>query len=328
MNRVLFSTSPDTYHLAAAELRGAFGPVAIDRVGPDVGIADLGPIARVADVCRHRPIVFVQHLTQLAACLHEPSPAAIGAAATGVVDCERIAVQAWVSGTNQRDYGTAETVTAITAGLRDHGVTVSRAGAEYTLSVCLAPRYVLLGINRTADSIADWPGGRVRLGRRPEQVSRAEFKLEELLAAYPLRLSGHAVDYGAAPGGWTRILRTHGLTVTAVDPGNLDPRVAVDPGVTHLPTTAGEFLRANRRRLDIVVNDMRMEPLRSSQLMVRTASMLKPGGHAVITLKTGARQPLHTIDHCLRTLRGAYNVLLARQLHHNRHEVTVLLQRV
>jgi 23S rRNA (cytidine2498-2'-O)-methyltransferase len=326
VNRVLFSTSAETYDLATAELRRHFGAVPIARVGPDVGVADLGPVGAVE--CRHRRLLFVQHLTQLGACLDGPSLAELVTAAAATVVTDRIAVQAWVSGTNRARFGAAEAAAAVAARLRERGVTVSRAGEEYTLSVCLAPRAVLLGVNRTADSVADWPGGRVRLSRRPEQVSRAEFKLEELLAAYPLRLSGLAVDYGAAPGGWTRILRARGMAVIAVDPGDLHPLVATDPGVTHLRTTAGTFLRTNRRRLDLVVNDMRMDPALSCRLMVRTSSALRPGGHALITLKTGSRRVLDTVDRCLRMLDEAYDVLFARQLHHNRQEVTVLLRRL
>ena len=344
MNRVLFSASAGSYDLAVAELR-RFGAAPIARVGPDAGIADLRPHIGVADLgphigvadpgpaavltgdLRRRRVLFVKHLTQLVACLDQPSLGTLAAAAAAAVVTDRIAVQTWVSGTSRMGYGAAEAATAIAARLRERGVAVSRAGEEYALSVCLTPRAVFLGINRAADSISDWPGGRVRLSRRPERVSRAEFKLEELLATYPLRLSGLAVDYGAAPGGWTRILRTHGMTVIAVDPGSLHPLVAADPGVTHLRTTAGEFLRTNHRRLDLVVNDMRMDPILSSRLMVRTSRVLRPGGHAVITLKTGGgRRVLDTVDRCVQVLGGAYDVLFARQLHHNRQEVTVLLR--
>jgi 23S rRNA (cytidine2498-2'-O)-methyltransferase len=326
VDRVVFSASADSYDLATAELRRRFGRVPIVRLGPDVGLADLAPDA-VADECRRRRVLFVKHVTHLVACLDAPSLAQLAAVAASAVGTDRIAVQAWASGTSRTGYRAAEAATAVGARLREEGVRVSPAGEQYTLSVCLASRAVLLGLNRAADSLADWPGGRVRLSRRRERVSRAEFKLEELLAAYPLTLSGHAVDYGAAPGGWTRILRTHGMTVTAVDPGDLHPLVAADPGVTHLRTTAGEFLRTNRRRFDLVVNDMRMDPVLSSRLVARTWSALRPGGHAVITLKTGGRRTLDTTDRCLRILSDGYDVLFARQLHHNRHEVTVLLRR-
>jgi 23S rRNA (cytidine2498-2'-O)-methyltransferase len=136
-----------------------------------------------------------------------------------------------------------------------------------------------------------------------------------------------AVDFGAAPGGWTRIIRTRGLEVLAVDPADLDPRVAADRGVRHLRTTAGEFLRANRRRLDLAVNDMRMDPLLSAQLMVTTAGHLRPGATAVVTLKVGSSGVLSTVDRCLDTLGGRYEIVTARQLHHNRKEITALLRR-
>lgn len=54
--------------------------------------------------------------------------------------------------------------------------------------------------------------------------------------------------------------------------------------------------------------------------------ILRARGMTVITLITGARHVLDTVVRCLRTLGGAYDVLFARQPHHNRQEATVLLR--
>ena len=40
----------------------------------------------------------------------------------------------------------------------------------------------MVGLNRLEDSLSDWPGGRMRLARGEERVSRSEFKLEEAIA--------------------------------------------------------------------------------------------------------------------------------------------------
>ena len=63
---------------------------------------------------------------------------------------------------------------------------------------------------------------------------------------------------GAAPGGWTRVLRQHGLKVTAVDPAELDPRLRTDRGVTRVRKTIQEYL-PGAPRFDVIVNDMRMD---------------------------------------------------------------------
>ncbi len=59
------------------------------------------------------------------------------------------------------------------------------------------------------------------------EISRAEFKLLEALEVFGVSLPsrGRALDLGAAPGGWTRLLLEASLSVVAVDPANLDPRL-------------------------------------------------------------------------------------------------------
>jgi 23S rRNA (cytidine2498-2'-O)-methyltransferase len=169
----------------------------------------------------------------------------------------------------------------------------------------------------------------VRLARGEGRISRSEFKLEELLQVFPVDLphGGDALDLGASPGGWTHVLRTHGLRVWAVDPGDLDPRLRADAQVRHVRTTAGEFLRTTSRSFAVVANDMRMEPTVSAQTMLDAARRLHPGGLAVLTLKTGTRHPVRTVRDCLAVLERAYRIEHVRQLHHNRHEVTVVARR-
>jgi 23S rRNA (cytidine2498-2'-O)-methyltransferase len=333
-NRIIFSAAEDSFHIASRELEDCFGrQISIERLGPDVGVfaapeIDLADVARACD--EHR-IVLIKHLSAEAAVL--PDPAGLAERALEIVT-EResppdLSVQVWVSGRNRFGQGPAEIARLVVDRLRDDGYRPGRAGHKHVLSVCLTPGEVLVGFNEARLALSDWPGGRVRLFRGDDQVSRSEFKLEELFQTFPVELPAHglAVDFGAAPGGWTRIIRQRGLEVLAVDPGDLDPRVAGDPGVRHLRTTAGEFLRADRRRLDLALNDMRMEPVLSAELMVTAARHLKRGATAVVTLKVGLSRVLATVDRCLELLAGEFEVVAARQLHHNRKEVTVLLQR-
>ena len=62
-------------------------------------------------------------------------------------------------------------------------------------------------------------------------ASRAYFKLEEALdlAGVGDLHGSHALDLGAAPGGWTEVLLDRGASVVAVDPGALDESVATRP---------------------------------------------------------------------------------------------------
>jgi 23S rRNA (cytidine2498-2'-O)-methyltransferase len=366
LSNVIFSTSEEGFPLAVRELREEFGRrLPVERLGPDVGTAAGLSVAEVAERCRRRPIVFVKHLTSEVARL-DPGAALSTIAAAAVENMPpvpTVAVQAWVSGrgperglrrpsppiehsgrgperglrrpsppiehsgrSSQRS--SAEVAAAITEAVRGVGLVPARAGQDFVISCCITEHAVLIGHNRAEWSIADWPGGRVRLAKAPDQVSRAEFKLEELLIAGELALPdrGTALDLGAAPGGWTRILRRAGLDVVAVDPGDLDPRLAGDPGVRHVRTTAHEFLRSSRQRFDVAVNDLRMDATLSSRLMVDAAAHLREGAPAVLTLKCGTNRVLELVERCLSVLRTRYELQLVRQLQHNRHEITAVLR--
>lgn len=329
---IVFSAAEESFAAAVRELRGALHPTpTVQRLGPDLGVLSGSGLtaAGVAAACRTTPLVFVRHLTVALARIPRAEAADPRRVAERVADRtlpDELAVQVWISDPNTVDYGSRQLFEQVSDVLSGTGRTVRRAGAAHTLSVVVDRDGVLVGFNRAADSLSDWPGGRVRLARGPEQVSRAEFKLEELFQAYPVPLPdrGRAVDLGAAPGGWTRILRERGLDVWAVDPGALADPLTADPRVHHVPTTVGEFFRRNRIRFDLAVDDLRMDPRMSTRVMLDAADQLRTGAHIVLTLKTGTRRPLDTVRHCLRMLRERYEVVFARQLYHNRKEVTVL----
>lgn len=187
-----------------------------------------------------------------------------------------------------------------------------------------------LGISPTVYNISDWAGGMRRFAREKEQVSRAEFKLLEALEVFLIDLKprGVALDLGASPGGWTRVLRQHEQYVTAVDPGDLDPRVAADAGVRHKRMTAEQYLADEPDRFDLIVNDMRMDVRDSARLMVRYASQLYRHGIAIMTLKLPEHQRHPLIDQAFTILREAYTIAGARQLFHNRSEITLYLQKL
>lgn len=338
----LISMAEDSFPLAKEELlRTVDGVTAVRRVGAEAAIADTeGLTARgLAERVRRIPLLFTRHVTNVVA---EFDPAASDTAASGLASvadrldaairemtsAPAISLQLWQSGKVHYAFNRREAWEQAAQVLTDRGYEVSRAGSPIAVSLCFTPKTAVVGVNRVEDSLSSWPGGEIRLSRSPEQVSRAEFKLEELFKVYdfPADLGEFALDYGAAPGGWTRILAEHGFETTAVDPGDLDPRVLRLPGVIHERTTAGNFLRNFRDRFDLIVNDMKMSPARSSRLMVDSLHLLEPGGFAVTTLKTGDRGVLPQIEESFAILREGYDIEFARQLRHNRNEVTVVLR--
>jgi 23S rRNA (cytidine2498-2'-O)-methyltransferase len=328
----LFSVATDSYDVAVRETRDEFGPrVKIERVSGDLGrITEHGPpIEELAAACGDGRIMFIRHLTtELASFPVSEVPPAHELTELILAELPRhpqtLAVQTWTDGAGSG----GSYYHLLEEGLGARGIEVSRAGQEYVVSCFASKKNVLIGLNRLEHSLSDWPGGRMRLARSDERVSRSEFKLEEAIQTFDLRLpdGGKALDLGASPGGWTRILRQHGQEVWSVDPGDLDRRVAADRGVHHVATTAGEFFRRNQVRFDVVVNDMRMDQVLSARVMVDAVPHLRRGALAIVTLKGGGRNPLDATRRGLDVLRKQYDVRTARQLHHNRNELTVIAQ--
>jgi 23S rRNA (cytidine2498-2'-O)-methyltransferase len=185
-----------------------------------------------------------------------------------------------------------------------------------------------LGLSPVALNLSDWAGGARRFAREADQISRAEFKLLEALEWFNIDLPprGVALDLGAAPGGWTRILRQREQYVTAVDPADLHPTLLTDPNVRHLRLTAEEYLYGDPDRFDFIANDMRLDGRDSARLMVAYAKCLYPGGQALITLKLPQNGREAVLDHAFNILRQAYEISGARQFFHNRSEITVYLR--
>ncbi len=193
-----------------------------------------------------------------------------------------------------------------------------------------------LGISSGKENLSDWPGGARHFAQVPEQVSRAEFKLLEALDVFGLTLPspGRALDLGAAPGGWSRLLLDAGIDVVAVDPANLDPRLKGRPHLEHFRGYAETYLEdaiRNRRRFDVIGNDMRMDAREAARLLGQAAQCLHLDGFVISVFKlphaTQIINPLTNLREALILLSKHYGIVQARQLFHNRQEVTVVTAR-
>ena len=338
-DRLLYSAADEYLPAATDELRALLPDGAFASVGPDLGaVAAEGlAIADLARACRDEGTIFVRHLMRAVGALRAQEATDLDQVVhhalsvwTALPLRPAIALQAWSSGGEGYPFRTDELWHALADGLRAQGIDVARAGREQVAGVVLTDDEVILGLNSRDNGLSDWPGGRVRLAKPKGQISRSEFKLEELFREYPLPGfpdGGIAIDLGASPGGWTRILRQRGFTVWAVDPAPLDARIAHDPDVHHVRSTANRYLGTTDLVADLVVNDMRMEPGLSSALMVEAARRVRPGGMMVQTLKVTPHHTLRMVRHALDNLAPAWEVVLARQLHHNRNEVTVVCRK-
>ncbi|MCG5530426.1 23S rRNA (cytidine(2498)-2'-O)-methyltransferase RlmM [Halorhodospira halochloris] len=173
------------------------------------------------------------------------------------------------------------------------------------------------------DSI--WPMGIPRLRIPKTAPSRSALKLEEaLLRLVPddetPRPGEHAIDLGAAPGGWSWIMRQRGAKVTAVDNGPLARQLVDDPGVVHLEQDAFRYRPA--RPADWLLCDVVDRPHGVAKLIYRwfEKRLCKA---AVFNLKLPMREPLNTVKSCLEVVAASEVRVHAAQLYHDREEITV-----
>jgi 23S rRNA (cytidine2498-2'-O)-methyltransferase len=178
--------------------------------------------------------------------------------------------------------------------------------------------------------------GIVRQSMPAEAPSRSTMKLAEAIEVFMdrseqtrlLRTGMQAVDLGAAPGGWTWQLVKRGIRVTAVDNGPMKGAPAKHPLVEHLKQDGFKF--APRKAVDWLVCDMVEKPAKVATLI---GDWFATGWckHAIFNLKLPMKQRLVAVDSALGGIRkrlddeGINYKMIAKQLYHDRDEITVFL---
>ena len=171
-----------------------------------------------------------------------------------------------------------------------------------------------------------------------EAPSRSTLKLAEAIEVFMdkgeqsrlLRGGMTAVDLGAAPGGWTWQMVKRGIRVSAVDNGPMKGVLAKHPLVEHLKQDGFKF--APRKAVDWLICDMVEKPGKVAELIAAwfVAGWCK---HAIFNLKLPMKQRLAALDGALGGIRkrldeeGINYKMTAKQLYHDREEITVFLTR-
>ncbi len=194
----------------------------------------------------------------------------------------------------------------------------------------LAGTHALIG-HAPADGGARYPGGIPRLKFPREAPSRSTLKLDEAFQvllteaerAALLRPGNTAVDLGAAPGGWTYQLVARQMRVTAIDNGRVDSGLMASGLVSHLREDG--FRYRPPKPVDWLVCDMVEKPGRVAELVARWFAQGWCRA-AVFNLKLPMKRRFEAWTLALselEALTGEGFVVRARQLYHDREEVTV-----
>jgi len=198
---------------------------------------------------------------------------------------------------------------------------------DFIVSILIASK-AYVGFSRTRDNLTSWSGGAVHYGGAQNSINRAQHKLEEALEVLEIDISQctSALDLGAAPGGWTKLLLSKGLNVTAVDTGELQPELLKNRKLTFLRQNAFN-LKLPQLKFDVITCDMSWNPRNTAELLNTLAPAVKPQGKLIVTVKFMGNSPLGTTRDCILRLNESYVFIKGRHLWHNREELTLYLEK-
>ena len=221
-----------------------------------------------------------------------------------------------------------EIIFAIAKELEQDGYVLDVKDPEQIVSVFISEQKVYLGVGNKIENLSKFKGGMYHFRDDESFVSRAEYKLLEAYDCFNLDWTNktNGIDLGAAPGGWSKVLADHCKTVYAVDPANLDEKIKNLDNVSHYKMTSQEFAfkhKDSNLKFDILVNDMKMDATESIEITKSMAQFLNADADIVLTLKLPHNCQPSKINSYISNISKCYKVMAARQLFHNRSEITV-----
>lgn len=243
---------------------------------------------------------------------------------------KHIAVQIRKAPASNTTYGIGELRHSLqTILVERYGVKLVAHSADWILSIYIIAGHAFIGLSRPADNLSDWSGGAIRFKKEAGQVSRSKFKLLEAEIAFSLDFASfqRALDIGAAPGGWTSLLLERGLEVTAVDPARLHPSLIPHPKLNYIQSNA-EDVTFPPSHFDLLVCDMSWSPRQMTRLITALLPALCHGGIAIITGKLMHGNAFQTIRDITNDFKPHLQLVKAKQLFHNRQEVTMYFSKL
>lgn len=301
----------------------------------EVGLAETAlSRAELPRLIRSAPVIFVRHIFAVDI---ECAPDEIDGQALALCTCAVAADQSGATVSVQVRAG-AEPCTGqeglaerIAGHLTGAGIVCDLKNGKIILSVYIGKHTVYLGVGDAQENLSRWRGGMPFYSKSPGFgfVSRAEFKLLEAFESFNIPAEGiyRALDLGAAPGGWTKALAGLGASVVAVDPNRLDATLYGNPRIKHYAMTAQRYLALKTGDIfDIIVDDMKIDPEKTIAIVKRCYNCLANGGYAVVTLKLEHGFSYKRILDCIKPA-SPYEIVGARQLFHNRSEITLMLRK-
>lgn len=184
------------------------------------------------------------------------------------------------------------------------------------------PETVVTGFTHIHDCLSIHPGGRPPRDETENEVSKSSVKLKEAFAWLNLSPSKGetVVDLGAAPGGWTSVLLKEKTRVIAVDR---------NPLKIELPKRRAVFIEHNAffyappETVDWVFVDLAQRPLDVAKLVAKWGRHVW-ARQVLVSFKLPMKSKAATLKELIKTIEsGGWRDVQARQLYHDKNEVTV-----
>jgi len=193
--------------------------------------------------------------------------------------------------------------------------------------VLVEPGEWWLGWHRAHSGSSTWPGGVPDINLPQGTVSRTYLKMVESLrwSGLPVERGDACVEIGSAPGGSCQALLEQGLTVTGVDPAEMDAALLANPYFTHLQARAKDLKRRIFTDFRWLMADASVAPnytLDTVEAIVTHRKVRLEG--LLLTLKMTGWDMAGQIPEYTRRIRTwGYRYVRARQLAYNRREICV-----
>ena len=215
----------------------------------------------------------------------------------------------------------------------DSGITNEPAGQGDRVLDCVIvePGEWWLGWHRVNSVAASWPGGVPLLEPPNDMISRTWLKMAESLkwSGLPVEPGDACVEIGSAPGGSCQMLLGLGLSVTGIDPAEMDPLLTGNPFFTHLRARARDLKRRTFSGFRWLMSDASVAP--NYTLDTIEAIVTHNAGSIegmLLTLKLPDWKQAARIPEFHKRIRSwGYRYVRSRQLAYNRREICVAATR-
>ncbi|MFB3880532.1 MAG: SAM-dependent methyltransferase [Armatimonadota bacterium] len=248
----------------------------------------------------------------------------IGKGETFLVRCTRRGEHAWQS--RELERAVASRLEQLTGGIGEY-----EAETDWVVCVEVYQSLGFVGVSRPARVLQKQVRKQRKHAPGERPLNRAEWKIKEALEAFGIGLEPGArvLDLGAAPGGWTGVLARMAAEVVAVDPAELDPKVAALGNVRHLRRRAedAELRQEVSGPFQLLTCDMNVEPAEAARIVCSLADLLEPGAWAIMTVKYVTRQRSKHRAEARRGLSAVFEDIRMQRLPHNGLETTAVMRK-